>query len=124
MSLSRGLLLWLGVLVVTCLCSAFFVANHHPTRWVLVGFIASHLFVFGAPVMNRFTMRVGIMSLAHVVCWAPGWLQVSADSEGRCLDFAYGTWSYALIVVIAISFIFDVLDSYAYLRALTSGILP
>jgi hypothetical protein len=119
-SLPPGLLAWLGFLVLTCLASAFFVVNHFAARWLLGGFIASHAIVFRLPSL-RVTVRRGLVSLLHVLCWSPGWVLVIFDTDGRGDDMLYRIWSYTLIAVVSFSFIFDLRDTAIYVYYHATG---
>jgi hypothetical protein len=121
LSLPRGLAVWLGFLVVVCLGSGWFVREFAAARWVLGGFVVSHGVVFLLPVVTRFTMRRGFVSLMHVVCWSPGMIATIADAEGRQADAVYAGWSYVLIAVVSISFVFDLRDAGTYLYWLAKG---
>ncbi|MEK6247122.1 MAG: hypothetical protein N2C12_03015 [Planctomycetales bacterium] len=124
LSLPRLLILWLFFLVVICLSSAFFIREFIPARWVLGGFALSHLIVFLIPVFTNFTMRRGFVSLMHLICWSPGFVMTIADIQGRHTNSFYQAWSYALIVVISISFVFDLRDACTYLYFLVRGKVP
>jgi hypothetical protein len=123
-SLPLGLMIWLGFLVVTCLVAAFFVNRHVPPRWVLGGFIASHVLVVLLSMTKRITMRRGLVSLTHLLCWTPGLVLTIADRQGRAGDVVYEIWSYALMLVISVSFIFDLRDAATYLYYALRGKLP
>ncbi|MGB6043600.1 MAG: hypothetical protein WBF93_10630 [Pirellulales bacterium] len=123
-SLPLGLMIWLGFLVLTCLASGFFVARHMSPRWVLGGFIASHVLVVLLFMTKRITMRRGLVSLTHLLCWTPGLVLTIADRQGRAGDVVYEIWSYALMLVISVSFIFDLRDAATYLYCALRGKLP
>ncbi len=124
LSLPLGLKVWLAVLVATFLSSAVFVPDHHPARWILGGFIASHLLVIALSVSKNFTLRIGIVSLTHVACWTPGLVRAIVDVQGRGLSTSYGLWLYAIIIVVAISFLFDLKDAGNYIRHFAAGKVP
>jgi hypothetical protein len=120
-SLPKWLLVWLLFLVVNCLFSAAFVTHSIPAGVVLGGFLLEHLIVAFNEVFQLFTMRYGIVSLLHLVCWGPGWLAVMADRQGRASgNSAYTIWSYTVIAVLAIAFIFDARDTFSYLQYMYS----
>lgn len=106
--------------MLTCLSAVFFVADHFPARWLLVGFFASHAIVFTLPSL-RVTVRRGLVSLLHVLCWSPGWVLVIFDTDGRGDDMLYGIWSYSLIAVVSFSFIFDLRDAAIYVYYHATG---
>jgi len=124
LSLPPALALWLGFLVVVCLGSALFVRDFAAARWVLGGFVVSHLVVFLLPAITTFTIRRGFVSLMHVACWTPGLIATIADAQGRQSNAMYAVWSYALIAVISISFLFDVRAACTYLYYLAKGQIP
>ena len=118
MALPMWTKIWLGVLVLTFLASAWFVKEHVPARWVLGGFILSHLIVFAFPLQKKWTMRAGMVSLLHVLCWSPGWVMCILDADQWVLGAPYTYWCYDIIVLIGFSFIFDVRDALVYLACL------
>ena len=89
LSLPPILATWLGFLVVVCLASVFFVRDHTAARWVLGGFIASHVIVFTLPAISNFTIRRGFVSLVHVIFWSPGLITTLLDTAGRQLSPTY-----------------------------------
>lgn len=123
-SLPPGLMCWLAVLVATCLASALFVRDHASARWVLGGFVVSHLLVFTLPLAKLFVMRRGVVSLLHLLCWSPGWVATLVAvwrQEGGALFLG---WSVALLVVMGISFVFDLRDAGVYVGYAVRGKLP
>lgn len=116
-SLSPPLLLWLTFLVSTVLYGSVFVKTSIPARWALGGFILEHLIVIANGSFGLFTMRYGIVSLLHLICWSPGWIVVIFDSSGqRGGNKAYIIWSLVYISVLGIAFIFDARDAVVYTR--------
>lgn len=124
LSLPLGLKVWLALLVATFLSSVVFVTDHHPARWVLGGFIVSHLLVIALSVAKSFTLRIGVVSLTHVVCWTPGFVLAIVDVQGRGVNTPYELWLYAIVIVIAISFLFDLKDAGGYIRHFVAGKVP
>ena len=121
LSLPWKLKLWLTVLVVTFLSSTAFIAPYTSPRWVLGGFIVSHLIVFYLSAWPKFVLRIGMVSLLHVLCWAPGYVMMLADRQGHATNLLYAFWSHAIIIVISIAFIFDLRDACSYLRYAIRG---
>ena len=124
LSLTAGMLVWLGGLVVVVLCSGFFVDKHMPSRWVLGGFVVSHLVVFGLGAAKSFTVRRGFVSLMHVLCWSPGFVAVILDRDGRQESLLYEYWSWVLVAVLVVSLAFDLRDSFTYLVHVIRNALP
>jgi len=124
LSLPWKLKLWLACLVATFLSSTAFVAAHNAPRWVLGGFIVSHLIVFCLSAWSQFVLRIGMVSLLHVLCWAPGYVLAIADRRGSPADLPYAIWSYAIIIVISIAFIFDLRDACSYIHYAFRGKIP
>ncbi len=60
--------------------SGFFVKGHPSARWVLGGFVVSHVIVFGIAPLKLFTMRRGFVSLCRVLRWASGLVLVIAGA--------------------------------------------
>ncbi|MGK7929216.1 MAG: hypothetical protein AB4290_28925 [Spirulina sp.] len=124
LSLPLPLKIWLTVLVLTFLSSLAFVHNHYPPRWVIGGFILSHLFVFLWPVVTTVKLQRGIVSLAHVVCWSPGYLLTIVEVWQSSASGNYHIWLLVTIVVISIAFIFDLRDSASYIYFWLKGKIP
>ena len=115
LSLPLPLKIWLTFLVLTFLSSIAFVNTHYPPRWVIGGFICSHLLVFLWPVVTTIPLRIGLVSLAHVVCWCPGYILSIVEVWQGSATGNYQIWLYAIIAVISIAFSFDLRDSAKFL---------
>ena len=124
LSLPLPLKLWLGLLVATVLSSVCFFGNSNAARWVLAGFAISHLLVFVLSILPTMTLRVGMVSLTHLACWTPGYLLAIAQLPSHFPTTTYEVWTVAIVVVISISFGFDVRDGSRYLRAAIQRQLP
>ena len=123
-SLPLLLKLWLSVLVLTLLSSIAFVSDRDPPRWIIGGFILSHLFVFLWPIATKIPLRIGMVSLAHVVCWSPGYFLTIIEVWQGSARGSYQIWSWATIAVISIAFLFDLRDSANYLYFGLKGQIP
>ncbi|MFT7639236.1 MAG: hypothetical protein ACI9G1_000967 [Pirellulaceae bacterium] len=113
---------WLLFLVLAFLAAGCFVYTHVPARWVLGGFVLSHVIVFVLSVAKNYVLRHGMVSLLHVVCWAPGLVFSMLDIEGRQDWGTYRIWSYTITAVIIVAFIFDIRDASRYLYSLSRAI--
>ena len=124
LSLPLPLKLWLGLLVATVLSSICFLGNSNAARWVLAGFVVSHLLVFVLSVLPKVTLRVGMVSLTHLACWMPGYLLAIAQLPSHRPTTAYEVWTIAIVAVLSISFWFDLRDGSRYLLAAIQGQIP
>ncbi|MGI9470369.1 MAG: hypothetical protein ACR2NZ_02475 [Rubripirellula sp.] len=130
-SLSVGLYIWLAWLVSVNLGSLLFLRGHGAARWVLAGFLLSHLIVFSLPCFKRFVVRRGTVSLLHVICWSPGVLACLVEGwqilgwwpgdrveplSKTLLPLGFLLWSTALVITNATSFIFDLRDAATYVK--------
>ncbi len=111
-----ALKLWLAAMALTFLASLLFVRSRRSPRVVLAGFalglILSKL-VF--PAMGV-VVYAGLVSLLHLGCWTPGYVLLLRERRVRApATPAYRTWSWVLIVVVSISFVFDVRDGIRFL---------
>lgn len=114
-AMPTGLRIWLGFLLMTFLSSLFFVRHHAAARWAIAGFVASHVIVFSIDASGLAVVRRGLVSLFHVLCWAPA-LPLLVISALRDADYPrYRVWCGVLVAVIAIAFIFDLRDTASYL---------
>lgn len=112
---STSMMIWLGFLALTFFASAIFVWNHAPARWVLAGFIASH--VAAAPIENSedMVLRAGLVSLLHLVFWTPGLVALLSNQPDIKPTSAYGIWASILLFVYAVAFTFDIRDAIVWL---------
>jgi hypothetical protein len=106
---------WLFFLAATFLASLAFVRRHPPARWAIAGFAASHLVLVVIGAAELATIRTGLVSLAHSVCWAPVLVVLILALPGTPPRSAYGIWCRMLIAIIAIALVFDVRDAAMYL---------
>ena len=61
------------------------------------------------------TIRKGLVSLCHVIAWAPAGVVILRDLKPSDPRTPYGIWVRAILLVIGVSMIFDVRDTAAYL---------
>lgn len=120
-SLPWWLYLWLGFLVLTFLTSIVFVRRHPAARWALGGFVASHVLVVVIEASDLAVVRRGLVSLLHVLCWAPALLPLVAAARAATDEPRFRAWCWTLVGVIAVAFVFDLRDGISYLYHLASG---
>ncbi|NEO87653.1 MAG: hypothetical protein F6J87_25850 [Spirulina sp. SIO3F2] len=118
LSLPLGLKVWLGFLVSTFVAALFFVMHHAAARWAIAGFILSHIVVYLLSASKTYTLRRGMVSLLHVVCWSPAlgvaiW-ELMNNWQGSINASLYDLWCGVFVMVVAIAFIFDLRDSGAF----------
>ncbi len=112
---------WLGFLAFSFVASLAFVKHHGAARWALGGFAASHTLVVLLGVTDGVVLRRGLVSLLHVLCWAPA-LPPLVISALRDDDFPrFRVWCGVLAAVIATAFVFDLRDGASYLYHWLSG---
>lgn len=109
------MMVWLGFLALTFFASAIFSWNHVAARWVLAGFIASHVATLAVENTDGMVLRAGLVSLLHVVFWTPGLIAMLADQAQIKFSSAYGIWASALLFVYAVAFTFDIRDGIVWL---------
>ena len=120
-SLPIWLYAWLGLLVLAFVGSLFFVREHRAARWALVGFATSHLLVVGIEMLDLAVMRKGLVSVTHVIGWAPVLFVLIRALQNAPARSAYGMWCRALGFIIAVSLIFDLRDAVMYLYYALTG---
>jgi hypothetical protein len=117
-SLPIGLQIWLlGVLLPTFLASVFFVKEHMAARWVLAGFVCSHLWLTVVEVTDAFPVQGGLVSLGHIVFWSPAIYALYRYRSEIKLPSAYGIWACMMSFVFAVSMIFDIRDAAIWIGA-------
>ena len=114
-------------LVATCISSSLFLKESIPARWVLGGFVVSHVFVFGLGWADVFKMRRGHVGLFHLLCWSPGWITTCLEAAAKTTDSTndmsqyYMIWSRLVMVIIGVSFLFDFRDFVSLVSCTWSG---
>jgi hypothetical protein len=117
-NLPAWMMVWLGFLALTFFASAIFSWNHIAARWVLAGFIASHVATFAVESMEGMVLRAGLVSLLHVVFWTPGLIALLADQAQIKFSSAYGVWAGVLLFVYVVAFTFDIRDGVVWLLSM------
>ena len=114
--------IWLMVLLGTFAASIIFVWKKPVARWALGGLLIAML--AGGPVFSAlgWPMLGGAIALWHLVCWTPVlivllWKRPFLDSN-EWLPFRI--WSALLLVVIIVSFVFDIRDAWIYVNHVSS----
>lgn len=112
---SPALKAWLFFMTAVFAAGLLFIFHHKPARWVVGGFVIMALVaVFIVPAMGL-TMFSGLAALLHVIFWTPGLYLLLREAAFFKGISAYGVWSLIMVLVILISFIFDVRDATIYL---------
>lgn len=120
-SLPAALYVWLTFMILTYLASLFFVRRERGARWVIVGVIASHSLVAVLELGEFATMRKGLVSLTHVLCWTPALVAVARGLAATSRETRYGVWCRLLVAVMTIALIFDARDAGMYLYYWITG---
>ena len=113
---------WLMLLLGTFAASIIFVWKKPLARWALGGLIVA-MFA-GGPIFNALGLPMlgGAIALSHIVCWTPVlllllWKRPFLNSSEW---LPYRIWSALLLIVIVISFVFDIRDAWIYLNHVSS----
>lgn len=114
-NLPAWMMVWLGFLALTFLSSVIFAWNHVPARWVLAGFIGSHVVTIAIASIEGVVLRAGLVSLLHVVFWTPGLVSLLSNQSDIRFNSAYGVWASILLFVYAVAFTFDIRDGIVWL---------
>ncbi len=107
----------LGVLLPANLASVFFVKNHVAARWVLGGFVCSHLWLTIVEVTGAFSVQGGLVSLGHIIFWSPAIYALYRYRSEIKLPSAYGIWACVMLFVYGVSMIFDIRDATIWINA-------
>ena len=114
--------LWLMMLLGTFAASIIFVWKKPVARWALVGLVVA-MFA-GGPIFNAIGWPVlgGGIALSHLVCWTP--VLIVLLLKRPFMDSSewlpYRIWSALLLLVIIISFVFDIRDAWIYVNHVSS----
>lgn len=114
-NLPTWMMAWLGFLALTFLSSVIFAWNHVPARWVLAGFVGSHVATIAIENTEGMVLRAGLVSLLHVVFWTPGLVSLLSNQSDIRFNSAYGIWASILLFVYAVAFTFDIRDGIVWL---------
>jgi hypothetical protein len=113
--------IWLVFLALTFASSLFFVRRHPAARWAAGGFVLSHVVVAAIELGTTVDLRIGLVSLAHVVCWAPALVMLVRELPATSAETRYGLWCRVLLGVIAVAFVFDLRDAGMFLYYRITG---
>lgn len=107
--------IWLGSMVLCNLASIAFLKSYVAPRWVLAGFVLSH--VAGAVVDQQSPPLIaGQVSLLHAIFWTPGIIVLLLRRREMQLPSAYGVWVCAIVGYYLVSMFFDVPDAIEFLQ--------
>ena len=120
-SLPLWLALWLLLVVLSFLSSLFFVRRHWAARIAIGGFALSHVLVVLIELGGVATLRTGLVSVTHVIGWAPVWIVLARELPAAKRDSRYGTWCRVLLAVISVCLIFDFRDAGMYVYYQLAG---
>jgi len=111
-----ALRLWLLAMAITFFASVLFVRKHGPARAVLAGFVLTLAFSKLILPALGVTTYSGLVALLHLGFWTPGLVLLLRERFARApAPPLYRAWSWLIIAVISISFVFDVRDGARYL---------
>ena len=109
--------LWLMLLLGTFAASLVFAWKKPVARWALGGLVVSMLAAGPVFAALGWPMLGGAIALWHLVCWTP--VLIVLLWKRPFLDYSewlpYRIWSALLLVVIVISFVFDIRDAWIYI---------
>lgn len=112
----RWVMMWIMFMAATFFVGVFFVKNHPIARWVVGGFVAGIVCLvvlergFGFPPIS------GYIATIHLIFWSPGLYQLLSKRPFLEEPSAFSIWSGVMTLVILFSFVFDIRDSFIYLR--------
>ena len=111
---SSPVFIWVNVMSVVMLASAFFMASQTVALLVFLSAIAS---VSLAYVLWRLTDNIYVMGSVHIPLWGPllAYIVVSVLPMTD-LSTLYGQWLLTASAVMTISLVFDVRDTWRVLR--------
>ena len=109
--------LWLGAMLVTNLAAVFFVSKHVAARWVLGAWLFSHAWIAILEGTGAYTVQGGLVSLGHIIVWAPAIYALYRYRSEIQLPSAYGIWASLMLFFYGVSLIFDVRDAFIWLSA-------
>ena len=120
-SLPLGMKIWLGSMLLTMVSSVFFMRRHIAARWVLAAFVIGHAWIGVAEGFGMFAVKGGMVSLGHIVIWAPAIYALIANRDQITLPSPYGVWACAMLFFYSVSLIFDIRDAAIWIIALISA---
>ncbi|MEM6652106.1 MAG: hypothetical protein AAF582_05860 [Pseudomonadota bacterium] len=109
--------LWLGVMLITNLAAVIFVRKHVAARWVLGAWLFSHAWIALLEGTGVYTVQGGLVSLGHIIVWAPAIYALYRYRSQIELPSAYGIWASLMLFFYGVSLIFDVRDAFIWLSA-------
>ncbi len=117
---SNEVKIWLKVMTVMLLSSLLFAYKRVEARWVAGGVILMLIFSRLIVPALEIPFLEGLASLTHVLLWSPGLYFLLRRQTFRKEKSIYAVWTGLMTLVILISFVFDIPDSFVYLRHILS----
>ena len=116
-SLPLAMKIWLGSMLLTMIASLVFVRRYIAARWVLAAFVVGHTWIALAEGFSLFAVKGGMVSLGHIIVWAPAIYALIANRDQIKLPSAYGLWACAMLFFYSVSLIFDIRDAAIWIAA-------
>lgn len=116
-SLPPWMKVWLVCMLIANLASIAFVKNHIAARWVLGAFVLSHLWIGVFEATGIYAVQGGLVSLGHIVFWAPAIYALFKYRAEIRPPSAYGIWACIILFFYAVSLIFDFRDAAIWINA-------
>ncbi|MEP1144213.1 MAG: hypothetical protein ABJH52_10885 [Henriciella sp.] len=110
-SLPAHMKIWLLCMLIANIASIAFVKNHIAARWVLGAFIVGHLWIGVFEATGIYAVQGGLVSLGHIVVWAPAIYALIKHRSEIVLPSAYGIWACIMFFFYGVSLVFDVRDA-------------
>lgn len=112
--LSPAVQIWTNWMMLVFMASVFFLRHHREARLALAAFVGTMVFAMCTFLVWR---NVHLFALAHIVFWSPlltYMVRCRLNDQHSDLEKskAFLVWSFALMVTMSVSLVFDVRDVY------------
>ena len=106
--------IWLTTYLIANIISVRFVRKYHAARWVLVGFILSHVWAVAFSIMSA---NEAVFFAGLCFCWAGVALAMYVHRREIRLPSVFGIWVIATLLLYIIAIKFEVKDVFVWSAA-------
>ncbi len=118
--------IWLVLLMGSFAVGLFFIRRHSVARWTTIGFVLSSFFFGTFNQILGFPMLGGSLAMMHLIFWTPALIILLKEKpfNNPHKPRPFRVWSGAITAAILFSFMFDIIETYTYLKHwLVNGIV-
>jgi len=103
------------------LCLLFFVRRHAIARWVISGLVLGVIAMQVVSALFSIPLYSGYLATFHLLFWSSALYMLLKHRPFLAVKTPFAIWSGVMTAVLIFSFVFDIRDSFNYLKHIFLG---